>query len=228
MNEQLERIETKIEQLKKLDKGFKLFGSLTHRYKLNPTISIEKVRQFETTHNLTLPLEYVNFITQIGNGGVGPFYGLEPFENCLFTDLDYKRQDDLLNPSEPFRHNEIWNLQFKPTVDETENEEQYEKELLSFDELYFDKTQLNGVIAICNFGCAISLNLVVNGKEFGNIRTDDRASDNGIYPSRELGNEDKITFLNWYELWLDNSIKAVKSEQFDLLKQDKKSWWKFW
>lgn len=228
MNEQLGRIKTKIEQLKKLDKGFILFGADRHRYKLNPVVSVDKVRQFESAYNLTLPGEYVSFITELGNGGVGPFYGLEPFENCLFTDLDYKRPDDLLNPGEPFKHNEDWNLVFKPTVNEDENEEEYEKEFFNFEELYFDKEHLNGVIAICNYGCGISLNLVVNGKEFGTIWTDDRASDNGIYPSKELGNKDKITFLNWFELWLDNSLKEFNVVANESSKEQKRFWWQFW
>ncbi|WP_286375979.1 hypothetical protein [Acinetobacter sp. R933-2] len=36
--------------------------------------------------------------------------------------------------------------------------------------------------------------------------TDDRANDGGIYPSQELGNRERITFLNWYERWLDQSL----------------------
>jgi hypothetical protein len=102
MNEQLFGIQDKIEQLKNLDKNFSLFGSQKHKYKINPIISLDKIRHFELTYNLTLPTDYVEFITTISNGGVGSFYGLEPFENCLFVDLDYKSTDSLLNPSKPF------------------------------------------------------------------------------------------------------------------------------
>jgi len=206
MEEQLDRIKSKIGQLKRLDKNYTLFGADTHKYELNPRISIEKIQQFELKHNVNLPNDYVAFLVNIGNGGVGPFYGLESLEDSLFVDLDYKQPELLLNPTRPFLHTEPWNLIFKPTVNE-ENEQEYEKQRLVFEEKYFDKEQMNGVIAICNFGCAVSLNLVVNGKEYGNIWTDDRASDNGIYPSCELGNKSRITFLDWYEQWLDNSLK---------------------
>lgn len=238
MEVQLERIKNKLKQLKGLDRSCSLFGSSKHRYQLNPTIPIEKVRQFELKHQITLPTDYVKFVTIIGNGGAGPFYGVEPLENSLFDDLDYKRPDSLLNPARPFLHTEPWNLTFEPTVDEDENEKEYERQLEAFEELYFDREQMNGVIAICNYGCAVSLNLVVNGQEYGNIWTDDRGSDNGIYPSRELGNEHRITFLNWYELWLDNSLKELDStypsfgaEDTDHLQIDnnrKKPWWKLW
>lgn len=228
MNEQLNRISDKIGQLKKLDKNFTLFGSQKHRYKLNPTISLDKIHQFEQTYNVKLPIEYLEFVTTLGNGGIGPYYGLEPFENCLFDDLDDKRTDSLLNPSKPFLHTEPWNLKFSTTIDE----EEYSK----FEEQYFDKEQMNGVIAICNFGCAVSLNLVVNGQEYGNIWTDDRGSDNGIYPSYELGNKEKVGFLDWYELWLNNSLKEINSkliEQREIIntqqqEKEKKPWWKVW
>ena len=237
MNDQINRIQEKIRKLKKLDSTLILFGSQKHKYKVNPVISLEKVKQFELTHNVILPSDYIEFITIIGNGGVGPFYGLEPFENCLFDDLDYKRADSLLNPSKPFLHTEPWNLKFATKIDEEDKEFEYEKEYSKFGEQYFDKVQMNGVIAICNYGCAVSLNLIVNGQEYGNIWTDDRGSENGIYPSYEQGNKEKISFLNWYELWLDNSITEIKSKFSGQLeevqkekenKQTKKPWWKIW
>ena len=229
MNEQIARIKAKISQLKKLDKGYSLFGSQKHKYRLNPTIPINKIKQFELTHKISLPTDYAAFLTKIGNGGAGPFYGLEPLEDSLFDDLDYKRRDSLLNPSKPFLHTEPWNLKFKPTVEE-ENEEEYQDQLSTHEEKYYDPEQMNGVLAICNYGCAVSLNLVVNGQEYGNIWTDDRRSDGGIYPSHELGNEDRITFLNWYELWLDNSLKelGIKPSTVEFDGYQRKPWWRVW
>jgi len=237
MNEQIASIKAKINQLKKLDKSYSLFGSQKHKYRLNSTLPINKIKQFELTHKINLPNEYVAFLMNIGNGGAGPFYGLEPLENSLFDDLDYKRPDSLLNPSEPFLHVEPWNLKFNPTVEE-ENEEEFQKQLSLHEEKYYAPEQRNGVLAICNYGCAVSINLVVNGKEYGKIWTDDRGSDGGIYPSHELGNENKITFLNWYELWLDNSFKELGHKPStpdtiatEIAEKDGhrgKPWWKIW
>ena len=176
---------------------------------MNQPLTFDKVKNFENDNGIKLPIEYVQFITQIGNGGAGPFYGLEPLENSLFQDLDHKRPDELLSPSKPFIHTDAWNLVFEPSVDENENEEEYEKQFEVFQREYFDPKHMNGAIAICNFGCAVSLNLIVNGDESGNIWTDDRSSDYGIHPSFELGNKDRIKFLNWYEKWLDNSLLEI-------------------
>lgn len=227
MNEQLIRIQSKIEQLRQLDKNLTLFGSNRHKYNLNPKLSEDTLLNFEKTHNITLPEDYKEFLTKIGNGGVGPAYGLEIFENGLFDDLDYKRPNSLLNPSKPFPHTKPWNEEFVSTVNEEDNEEEYERQYFEF-----NKNLMNGVLAISNFGCGISLNLVVNGEEYGNIWTDDRGNDGGIYPSNELGNKGRIKFLNWYELWLNNSLNEIKdkfeNKQTEVKNTNQKPWWKIW
>lgn len=210
--EQINRVREKLKLLKKLDPGFLIFGSSRHKYVLNNPLPLDKVKKFENENSIRLPTEYVQFITEIGNGGAGPFYGLEPLENSLYQDLDYKNSDFLLSPSEPFMYTSPWNMKFESGVDEGDKEEEYQQRFDSFQEAYFDPKHMNGVIAICNFGCAVSLNLVVNGDEYGNIWTDDRSSDYGIHPSCELGNEGRITFLDWYEKWIDNSLTKLETD----------------
>lgn len=231
MEEQLDRIKEKIEQLKKIDINFSLFGSNKHKYQLNECISEEVLQNFENNYKVVLPLEYKEFLTKIGNGGVGPAYGLEPFENALFDDLDFKNPNSLLQPNKPFSHTKPWNEEFIPTVNIEDDEEEFEKQYAEF-----NRDLMNGVLSICNFGCGIRINLVVNGLEYGNLWTDDRANEGGIYPSLELGNNNKITFLNWYELWLNNSIKEMNEKYINQNKnpnpepqqENKKPWWKMW
>lgn len=209
MNEQLSRIKGKLEKLRQQDKDLKLFGAHKHKYNLNPVASIASIREFEATHQVTLPEGYVTFLTTLGNGGAGPFYGLEPFENALFDDLDYKRPDSLLNPSVPFLHTNPWNLEFEPTVSEEENEQEYNRQYEAFTDEYYAREQMNGAIAISNYGCGVVLHLIVNGDEYGIIWADDRGNDGGIFPSYQLGNDNKITFLDWYEYWLDKSLEKL-------------------
>jgi len=102
------------------------------------------------------------------------------------------------------------NADFDPTVDEDE-EEEYDTQRADFEEKYYDKELMNGAIVICNYSCAINFNLIVNAQEYGNIWTDDRGSDNGIHPSIEPGNPNKMTFLNWYELWLTILQRILKT-----------------
>lgn len=239
MNLQLQRIQTKLEQLKQLDIRYTLFGAHRHHYHLNQPLSIETIRAFEHQFKLTLPTDFVAFYTQLGNGGVGPFLGLEPFENVLSVDLDYPDPQLKLNPNLIFPHQAPWNDAFNATCDE-DDEDEFERQYFEF-----HRHQMDGTIAICNYGCGISLNLVVNGAEYGYVWTDDRANDGGIYPSHELGNPNKISFLDWYELWLDQSLVEIhekqtqKNAQIDHLENKQiepnlhdsskqKAWWKFW
>ena len=205
----IERIKEKLSQLKKNDPALTIFGATNHRYRLNSPLDLENVRRFEIENQIRLPSEYVQFISTIANGGAGPYYGLEPLQDSLYQDLDYKRPNELLSPSKPFIHSSTWNKKFAPTVDEKNDEVEYQRQYEEFHDEYFDPRYINGVIAICNFGCAVTILLVVNGSEYGYIWTDDRASDYGIHPSHELGNSEKLTFLNWYERWLDNSLREL-------------------
>ncbi len=237
MEEQLKRIKVKFQLLKQSDKQLTVFGAAKHRYEMNNPITIEYIKNFERNYQIKLPEELVAFYTNIGNGGAGPFYGLEPIDDTIYYDLEYKKNNDLLNPSKPFSHKEAWNLKFESTVSYEENEEEYYEEREAFEIRYYSPELMNGVLAICNYGCAVSLNIVVNGDEYGFIWADDRASDGGIRPSYELGNKEKITFLNWYELWLDKSLEEIGPIDEEITTQDEtqveqlkdsKPWWKFW
>lgn len=229
MNEQLERIKTKFRELKTMDEKLHIFGANVHKYHLNPVLDSHEISDFESKYQVTLPPDYKAFLLNFANGGAGPYYGVEAFENVLFDDLDYKRADSLLNPSLPFPHSKAWNEVFEASVDPDENEEEYERQYEIFSQHLMD-----GSIAICNYGCGVSLHLIVNGDEYGQIWTDDRGSDAGIYPSYELGNQMRISFLDWYELWLDNSIAELKEEmktednktEEKVEQPTKHSWWK--
>jgi hypothetical protein len=122
-------------------------------------------------------------------------------EDGLFQNLDYKRKTDLTNPALEFPLTEAWNLELA----DLEQEKYYQKK----DDEYFDSKWSNGLLRLSNFGCGVSMNIVVNGKEYGNIWVDDRCNDGGIFPDRYFGNEERITFLAWYELWLDQSLAEV-------------------
>lgn len=194
---QIERVKNKLDILGKADQNLKQFGSERHKYKLNSILSESAVSDFENEYAIKLPLEYRSFLKNIGNGGAGPFYGIEKLFDSVFEDLDYKRGK--INLTEPFPHSEAWNLN-------AENFSDYD----DFEKTYFDVKHSNGLLRLCNFGCRVYISLVVNGAEYGNMWTDDRGNDGGIYPSSELGNKGKVSFLDWYELWFDNSLEELK------------------
>ncbi len=211
MKEQLDRIINKLKMLRELDKSFHIFGSKIHKYKFNSCKSEEELRFFEKENNIILPLGYREFLKYIGNGGAGPYYGLEALENGRYVDLDYKKEENLIDLSKPFEFTESWNFDFTELEEmDSKTEEDEEKIERYLYENYYHNKFINGLLRISNFGCGVSINLVVNGKEKGKIWVDDRANDNGIYPDHYFENDEKLNFLDWYELWLDNSISEKK------------------
>ncbi|MFI5148246.1 MAG: SMI1/KNR4 family protein [Bacteroidia bacterium] len=194
----LQRIKSKLSDLKKLDGEYALFGAHKHKYVLNPPCTEKQVSDFELKNKIKLPEGYRDFLLVIGNGGSGPYYGLEPLENGLFADLDYKSPDRLNDLSKEFPFTDKWNMNFRGL-----GEAEYSKKKK---EEYYKAEFSNGLLRICNYGCGVSINLVVNGSEYGNIWTDDRCNDQGIYPDTLFGNVQRLDFLTWYELWLDESL----------------------
>ena len=102
----------KLELLRSLDKEFTVFGSSVHRYELNPPLSEIEFARIEKRYGCIFPENYKDFITKVGNGGAGPFYGIFPITmqdhghglsgwegGYLIGDL-----------SKPFRFTEQWNL----------------------------------------------------------------------------------------------------------------------
>ncbi|HWY33924.1 MAG TPA: SMI1/KNR4 family protein, partial [Nitrosopumilaceae archaeon] len=99
---QIERIKNKFQNLQKRDVGLSVFGAFMHKYELNAPLAEESILKFERKYSVQLPPDYRNFLLVIGNGGAGPYYGMETLENSLFNSLDECDANDLINPAEQF------------------------------------------------------------------------------------------------------------------------------
>jgi hypothetical protein len=87
------------------------------------------------------------------------------------------------------------------TEDNTETEE-FQK----WEEEYFSNRHNSGSMRICHYACAIYYLLVATGKNTGQIWVDDRANGNGIYPAISKSTGRRLTFLEWYDEWLTESL----------------------
>ncbi len=65
-----------LDRLRSVDTNFRIFGSKEHRYHLGPILSDAELSIFESSNRIQLPNDYRQFLSTIGNGGAGPFYGL--------------------------------------------------------------------------------------------------------------------------------------------------------
>jgi SMI1 / KNR4 family (SUKH-1) len=152
-----------------------IFGAIGHRFLLNPTLTEADVSAFEQRHKVRLPADYRHFITAIGNGGAGPYYGVFPLGRWdgVGCGLEtWQEADGLIGIlSEPFLLTDKWNdLQGKPPDELLQTDEQeYEKQYDEFERRYWHSSLVNGAIPICHEGCALRIWLVLTGRQTGRL-----------------------------------------------------------
>src|SRR5262245_20710390 len=86
-----------VDELRRLDPKRRVFGAERrrisgHDYRFNERLSIATVRAFEGKHGIQLPADYREFVTEVGDGGAGPYYGI----NRLAV------ANEFTDPSRPF------------------------------------------------------------------------------------------------------------------------------
>jgi hypothetical protein len=208
--------------LRKADSRLIVFGADSHKYRLRRCIDEAKILEFEERFSIRLPDDYRVFLTELGNGGAGPFYGI------LGLDQFYESADNSWGAlSKPFPYSERWKgpPELLKAIDECNDDRLGEL----IDE-YWRNTRRDGSIAICEYGCALRFLLVVNGSEYGNIwfdRTSDMAgfSPVGINPEAPLepygnwclANDEsahkmRVGFAEWYCCWLDWACRLVNKQ----------------
>lgn len=189
-----------------------VFGSSSHRFRLNPPLKLSEIEEFERQHSVRLPEDYRLFLHLAGRGGAGPYYGLFNFQQMDGTrepQIPWREGDGVVgNLHLPFPHTDDWNdLAEEP--DENlieEDEEEYDRLQDLFEKKYWGP--LDGAIPICHRGCELRQWLIVSGPEAGNVWDDDRADHNGLSPLSKKG-YDRITFLQWYRDWLDGALAKL-------------------
>ena len=168
---------------------------------INPTISEEEVSEIEKRNNIILPKGYREFITKIGNGCIGPDYGLLSLQESM---KDFKLRDNpAINLSKPFSYNEKWNEDEWIDAIDWDGGGRPDDEVL---EKYMSTDHITGCLQICHIGHGATYLLVVNGEEYGNIWLDERADYGGIEP---LLNEkgERVSFISWFTEWLDEAVQ---------------------
>lgn len=214
----LEEIKHKLTQLADADPNLKAFGSQKHKYTLNPCLNESQVQAIEQQYNFKLPDIYRRFITEVGNGGAGPYYGLKPLEDSFPKRL-MERDPDMV--SKPFTLTEpIFALQScvgSPDLDDyfkrIETDEDYYDRIMECVRQYSKPEYSQGAILLSDYGDGVLFIMAVNGPESGNVWIDEMVNLAGFFP---MAPEDKpairTNFLDWYENWLDLSLLRARGE----------------
>jgi hypothetical protein len=178
----LERIRERLELLARCDTQLQVFGAHQHEYQLSPPLDEAEVATFERTHDVELPADYRAFLTTLGNGGAGPFYGLAPLsgEAPRFAAQFDGMPAPSLARSFPLR--EAWR----------QGEDRPEPPIAAGSSIY------DGVVHLSDQGCGYFDVLVVAGPQRGQVWADFTQALGGLEPWYD-------SFLDAYEAWLDRS-----------------------
>ncbi len=164
------------------DRERKVFGAKSHQYKLNPVIAMKDVHDYECKYNIQLPEEYVFFLTQVGNGGAGPYYGLFPLEQTIkhIPKLDCLSNEPLINTH---LTKEEWNLMIHKSQKADDNKS---------DKIIWKIC--SGFIVLGTQGCTYDHILLLSGPDQGKVFNIDWNLEPD-YPPCFTG----MAFLEWYE-----------------------------
>lgn len=176
MENQISRIREKLARAAGDPALLESFSAKKHSYRLNRPLAEADVAAFEAEHGVTLPDEYRRFVTELGDGGAGPSYGLQTLRGSFDWD---ESPDGFLTAPSHFAAGVAY-----PVGTWSEDLDQPRQ----------------GSLAVVHHGCSDFTQLVVTGPGRGrlvNINLDGWG--------RPVVAEDR-DFLSWYERWLDELL----------------------
>ncbi|WP_314588304.1 SMI1/KNR4 family protein [Paenibacillus terrigena] len=189
--DRLYRIRQKLELVAKADPAYSVFGSKAHQYKLNDPLILAEVERFEQEHGIKLPESYVDFVTELGNGGAGPYYGIHRLGAKQAIDLDLIGQPSALNP-----RNKL-------------DVSGWSEDGLADDCVDDEEEKYPGLLNIGEQGCSYETMLMITGDYRGKVIYIDLDSQKTFFTY-------EANFLDWYERWLDETIAGYESAWFGM------------
>ena len=186
----------KLDELRRRDPAFRIFGAAHHRYLLRPPEPERELAASERSYGIVLPAEYRAFLRELGNGGAGPFYGL-----FQFVGEDSENITDIGALADPFLHRDAW---APAPLDEEASREERD----AYDLRYFEARGSAGMLYLCHMGCAMRTFLVVNGPCAGQVWYDGSVDYAGVEPLLRADGV-RHMFASWYLEWLDASLAEL-------------------
>jgi uncharacterized protein (TIGR02996 family) len=182
--DQIRRIKVKLPRLKNGDTSLKSFAAHRHRYRVLPPLPVATVRALEHQFGVRLPDDYFEFLVRVGEGGAGPSYGLFPFRLACHRVM-----------AQPFP--------FEGTVTPEEGyelPEDTDSVCVRWPEGGFSSGCYRGCLVVADHGCCSVSHLVLAGQERGRV-WDYWGGGDGLWHRTGL------SFLIWYESWLDQGLR---------------------
>ncbi len=228
----------KLDRLRSADPAFLATGARKHQYRHAPCIADDWLEWCEVQYGIRLPEQYRRYIREVGNGGAGPWYGLQRFgflpskeaaPQAFFTNTFREIKSEWVSGTGRSM------IQYLPDGTETDGFEIefYDALKLLADDhealakpFPFDNDHVpdevlqlevqsghwpvSGAWLLAHYGCGIDDMLVLNGPHAGEVWKCDYANDTGA--ARVAA-----SFADWYDTWLDWALDFC-SESFNYRK----------
>ncbi|PXX41498.1 SMI1/KNR4 family protein [Undibacterium pigrum] len=181
----------KLIALRHMDKQCQAFAADEHRYQFGDLVTPALLEHVEKKLNLTLPEQLRQFYLTVGNGGAGPYYGLQKIE-ALY---DYEA-------AKPYPGAEAL-MALRKRDDEDPLDES----------LSLDREDLSGLMPILFEGCGHEVCLITSGEKTGKIAwfsIEHGISEPDVY-MLDL-------FTNWVDRQLEifNAIRTLADSDYSL------------
>ncbi len=195
-----EEVEKILAQARRMDPLLKMFGVADHQYRLASPVDLAFVRTIEEKYHFRFPEDYVQFITEVGDGGAGPGYGLYSF-GYYHTEVKSAKEAKVREAYLCGLGREIQLLPIEPEwlEDFCISKKEYEKN----PEKYFrggkgsfnwDNDTPYGFFHLGTYGCGRDFGLITAGERYGQVFINDTE---GLF---ELESD---SFQAFYQDWLD-------------------------
>lgn len=168
-----EEVEKILEQARRMDTKLEINGVSGHQYRLNLPVDLEFVHETEKKYHFRFPEDYVQFITEVGDGGAGPGYGLFSFK-FYSTEAKNTREIEMRDSylRGLFRDPHLIPLELDDLDDFCVPEEEYKQN----PEKYFaagsyheDDYVPYGFFHLGTYGCGRDYGVITSGERHGQI-----------------------------------------------------------
>ncbi len=183
------------------------FGVEKHHFELRTPLAEAEVAAFERKHGIALPEDYRAFLIEGGNGGAGPYYGINELTDYAQWYEEEAEAPNFLSSPCPLVDGEPLRRAWKAAQARDERRRQGivtagAPPNAAWRGFLADQWEEwgKGSMEISDQGCTYSARLIVTGAARGRIVYLDAQ---GWYPPYFVKD---ASFLEWYERWLDNAL----------------------
>jgi hypothetical protein len=196
------------------DPDRRLFASFHHGYRLEPPLEAADLRAAENLLGCPLPEDYREFVTVVGAGGAGPYYGVKPLADAVALVEKHWGLPALAADSPLEGDIDFGELLGQPDdwdahVARLEDDPEYAAGWDRMSATYLEPAWFNGRLPIADYGDGDWLFLVVGGARRGTVWADCVSNATGLYCL-------EVDFVTWYERWLDDALGRAERGDFEL------------